>query len=174
MNNHAKRIFLALLVGLMMITIIGCGETTTPEKATTTQNDESQKPKAPETFSVGESIKMGGLICTVNSVRDSKGGDFLRPEEGNIYKIIDITLENMGEESVSISSLLMFSLSDAEGYKYNVTIAPDTKGSIEGELQPGRKLRGEIAFEVPEDAVGLELLFEPNVFGFGQAIIKID
>lgn len=173
MNNHAKKTLLALLAGLVMVTLIGCGGTTTPEKATT-QNGENQKPKAPETFLVGEPIKMGGLIFTVNSVRDSKGGEFLGPEEGYIYKIVDVTLDNVGEESASISSLLMFSLNDTEGYKYDVTIATDTKGSVDGELQPGRKLRGELAFEVPEDVVGLELLFEPNVFGFGQAIVKIN
>lgn len=65
-------------------------------------------------------------------------------------------------------------MSDADGYKYDITIAPDTKGSVDGELQPGRKLRGEVAFEIPENATGLELIFEPNVFGFGQAIVKID
>jgi len=174
---HTRKLLVGLLIGLLIVSLVGCGETTTPEKVdsdTTSQEAEAQKPKAPETFSVGEQIKMGDLIFTVNSVRDSKGDDFFKPEEGHIYKIVDVTLENIGEKSASISSMLMFSMSDADGYKYNITIAPGTKGSVDGELQPGRKLRGEVAFEVPKDAEGLELLFEPNVFGFGQAIVKID
>jgi len=34
-------------------------------------------------------------------------------------------------------------------------------------------MRGEVAFEVPSDATGLELIFEPNVLGFGQAILNL-
>lgn len=33
---------------------------------------------------------------------------------------------------------------------------------------------GELAFKIPKDSKGLELIFEPNIFGFGQAIIKLN
>jgi hypothetical protein len=173
---HTKKLFIGALISLSVMIMIGCGETTTPEKVDpdkVSQQTEAQKPKPPEIFSVGEQIKMGDLAFIVNSVRTSKGDEFFKPKENYIYKIIDVTLENLGKESESISSLLMFSVSDSEGYSYDTTIGPETKGSVDGELQPSRKLRGEIAFEIPVDATGLELLFEPNLFGFGQAIIKI-
>ena len=96
-----------------------------------------------------------------------------RPDNGNIYFIVDCTIENSSNEAVHLSSLLMFSLVDAEGYNYNITIGPETKGSLDGELAPGRKMRGELAFEVPAQANSLELIFEPNVFGSGQAIYKV-
>ncbi|OUM87931.1 MAG: hypothetical protein BAA01_10830 [Bacillus thermozeamaize] len=183
---HVKKCLAGLLIGLLAVFLVGCGETVTPEKVDsntssqekedanpTAQDAENQKPPAPQTFAVGEQIKMGDLIFVVNSVRDSEGDQFIKPQQGHVYKMVDVTLENVGNESDVISSLMMFSLSDADGYKYNVTIGPETKGSLDGELQPGRKMRGELTFEVPKDAKGLELLFEPNVFGFGQAIVKL-
>ncbi|MCG0278537.1 MAG: DUF4352 domain-containing protein [Thermanaeromonas sp.] len=159
------------VVGLvLLITVVGCGETVTSEKADTA----APKPQPPpKTFSIGEPIKMGGLVFTVNGVRESKGDQFIRPKEGYIYKIVDVTLENIGEKPAAISSLMMFSLADSEGYRYKVTIGPETRGSLDGELQPGQKMRGELAFEVPTKATGLQLLFEPNVLGFGQAIVSL-
>jgi len=34
-------------------------------------------------------------------------------------------------------------------------------------------MRGEVAFEIPTDATGLEFIFEPDIFGFGQAMFKL-
>lgn len=168
---------LIVVAALILISVLaGCGETTTPERLDTATSSEKsgQKPQAPETFAIGEPINMGDLVLTVNGVRESKGDQYIKPKEGHIYKIVEATLENIGQESAAISSLMMFSLTDSEGYKYTVTIGPDTKGSLDGELQPGRKMRGELVFEVPTEAAGLELLFEPNVLGFGQAIISLE
>jgi len=68
----------------------------------------------------------------------------------------------------------MFKLSDGEGYSYDQAFGADTKGSLDGELAPGRKMRGELAYEIPKDASGLELIFDADVWGSGQAIVKLD
>lgn len=68
---------------------------------------------------------------------------------------------------------MMFKLADSEGYSYNQTIIDNVKGSLDGEIGPARKMRGEIVYEVPKKAQGLEFIFEPNLLGFGQAIFKL-
>jgi len=165
---------LILMVWLALLAT-GCGESTQPEKVEPGQveNGSLGQAQALEIFAVGESVKMGELVFIVNGVRTSQGGDFISPEEGNIYYLVDCTLENNAAESANISSLLMFKMVDGDGYNYNITIGPETKGSLDGELASGRKMRGELAFEVPVQASSLELIFEPNVFGTGQAIYKI-
>lgn len=166
-------IFLLLAVFLVAGLLVGCGETTTPERVESDGSDEAAPVQA-EVFAVGETVKMGDLSITVNAVREDSGVDFIKPKDGYIYYIVDCTLENHGGESEAISSLMMFSLADNEGYNHTVAIGPETQGSLDGELAPGRKMRGEVAFEIPADAAGLELVFEPNVFGFGQAIFALD
>ncbi len=163
-------IFLALILSVI---VTGCGETTAPEKMDPESGAETNEVQTQEVFSVGETVKMGDLQFSVNDVRTSAGDDFFKPEQGNVYFIVDSTISNLASESANISSLLMFKLVDDEGYNYQVTLGPDTRGSLDGELGPGRKMRGELAFEVPENVQGLELIFEPNVFGFGQAIYKV-
>ena len=171
-KRFALLVFCALL---LMIFVFGCGETTQPEKVPAENKAESgvENSKAPEVYAVGDSVKMGGLVFTVNGTRTATGSEFIKPDEGDIYFIADCTLENTAAEVAHISSLLMFKLVDADGYNYDITIGPETKGSLDGELAPGRKMRGELAFEVPAQVNSLELIFEPNVFGSGQAIYKV-
>lgn len=168
---------LLLVVGLL----VGCGSTITPESVNdvsshTQQGKSASSPTVQQTqkhFAIGDSIKMGDLVLTVNSARQSSGGEFDQPQSGHVYEIINATLENTGQESEVISSLSMFSLKDSEGYKYNSTFVSNAKGQLDGELTPGDKMRGELAFEIPKTAKGLQLLFEPNVLGFGQAVIDL-
>ncbi len=164
---------LILLFIILSVIATGCGETTTPEKMDPESSAQSNEVQSQEVFSVGETVKLGDLQFSVNEVRTSAGDEFFKPEQGNVYFIVDSTISNLATESASISSLLMFKLVDDEGYNYQITLGPNTKGSLDGELGPGRKMRGELAFEVPENAQGMELIFEPNVFGFGQAIYKV-
>ena len=69
---------------------------------------------------------------------------------------------------------MMFKLFDSQGYNYTITIGPETQGSVDGEISAGRKLRGELAFEIPKDATGLELQIDPTLFGSGQIIVNLD
>lgn len=131
------------------------------------------KSEQQETFKVGETVKMGDLEFTVNGIRTDKGGDWNKPEEGNVFLIIDATIKNTGQDSSALSSLIMFKLYDSEFYEKDMSIFADTKGSLNGELGAGRTMRGEIAFEVGKDETEWEFIFEPNVFGFGQAIYEL-
>jgi hypothetical protein len=169
MQHHKISLLLALCI-MFTIILCGCGETTEPKKATTEPTETKQQ----QTFKIGERVEMGELVITVNSVNDSQGSEFIKPAAGHVYKITDCTIENLSDESQGISSLMMFKMADSEGYNYNTTITDSSKPSLDGELGPGRKMRGEVAFEVPIDATGLELIFEPNILGFGQAIFKLD
>lgn len=163
------------------LVLVACGETVQPEKVDTSQEAQQaggqageQQGSETQTFKVGDTIKLGDLHYTVHGVREVKGNDLFKPEEGNKWIAVEVTIENAGSEPEAVSSLLGFSLQDSEGYNYDMTILPvDLKGSLDGEIAPGRKMRGEVAFEIPKDAKGLELVIDANPFGFGQAIVEL-
>ncbi|WP_162523598.1 DUF4352 domain-containing protein [Calorimonas adulescens] len=178
-----KRFAVILSLLLIFTLVAGCGETATPEKVgessttsgqTGSASNGGEKEPAAETFKIGDVISIGDYVLTVNGTRTSNGDDFLKPDEGNTWYIIDATVENKSDKPVNVSSLLMFKLSDGEGYSYDQAFGADTKGSLDGELAPGRKMRGELAYEIPKDASGLELIFDADVWGSGQAIVKLD
>jgi hypothetical protein len=135
------------------------------------KESETPPPSKTETYQVGDSVKFDDLVITVNGIRESDGGDFLAPGEGNVYLLVDVTAENTGDEEAALSSMMQTEVVDSEGFSYNVTIVLDAKGSFDGSVGAGRKLRGEIAYEVPKDA-SLEFIFS-DPFKSGQAIWKL-
>jgi len=180
-----KKLFMLFLICFCFSFLFGGCETVTPEKVEPTANTTGESSTetnvgtgvdVPQTevFDIGDVIEAKDMHYTVNSVREAPGGDFIKPKEGNIWYVVDVTIENKGQETFHSSSLMMFKLFDSEGYSYSITLGPDTTGSLDGEVPPGRKLRGEIAFEIPQDSEGLELQIDPSLFGSGVIIVKLD
>lgn len=170
-----------LLSGMVLST--GCGETIVPEKVESTTpaspvapvvSEPSKEKPRPEIFSVGDTVKMGKFIMTLNSVRWDEGNQFAKPDEGTRWLVANITLNNESEEPTAVSSLMMFSLIDDEHYSCDWAVFASTKGSVDGELGPSRSMRGEIAWEVDDGGSAWELVFEPDLFGSGQAVFKIN
>lgn len=117
---------------------------------------------------------MGNFFITVRKAYFYAGSEWNKPEKGKKWVVIDVELENKGDEPEGVSSLMMFSLYDADNYQSDIAINVDARGSLDGELGAGRKMAGEITFSVPEDQTSFEFIFEPDVFGQGQAIFKLE
>ena len=126
-----------------------------------------------EGFTVGDTVRMGDLVMRLHSVRWDDGGDFMGPDDGMRWLIADIEIENESDSSTSISSMLMFDLVDEDNRSRDLAFGADTEGSVDGELGPGRSMRGDLAFEVRDEHQSWELIFSPELFGFGQAIFDI-
>lgn len=141
---------------------------------TTDKDEQASEDEKSDLHSIGDSVESGDYIFTVNSVREDAGSEFLSPDEGNTYYLIDVTVENKGDESVTVSSLMMFTLIDSEGYTYDVTFGPETKGQLDGEVGAGRKLRGELVYEISKDVTGLELEIDPSLWSEGKIIFELD
>ncbi|MDK2902286.1 MAG: hypothetical protein PWQ93_205 [Clostridiales bacterium] len=186
-----KKLFILLTVATLVVVTIACTTTTTtPEKVgtkdttapeTTTANEVSEsetgtKPAESTTYKMGDIIKMGDLQLTVNSAEIVAPDKINEPlDTNNQFLFIDITIENIGQESTSISSMLMFKAVDKDGRSQSMTFHTEQKGTLDGELGAGRKMTGQIVFEVPKDTkpADYELIFEPDILRFGQAIIKL-
>ena len=118
---------------------------------------------------------MGDLAFTLHGARWYDGSEFIQPDEGNRYLLIDATVENKSDEGKTISSMMMFSVYDDEYRSADVAggALSEIEGQLDGDLGAGRKMRGELPFEVPADSESFELVFEPDFLGFGQAIYEI-
>jgi hypothetical protein len=183
----------ALLIGLMIVSLVlsvGCTSSTPYEQPAQVVQTTSSKivTSTPQSivkkFSIGETATDGKLKITLNSKRfadkitmsssTSINGqsytsnmDF-KPIEGKQFLILDITIENLQpDKTQTISTLLQFTVSDADGYSYPYsfyTAYLDKKFSG-GDLLPGQKMRGEAAFEVPTNPNGLQFAFKFDYSG---------
>lgn len=176
-----KRI-LALIVVFMVI--VGCSDSTiekvdpSANSADASSQEQKQEQKgeepvsnAPEIFVVGDTVKFDDLHITLHGVTEVEGAEFFTPSNDK-YLLVDLIIENVGAESEHISTLMQMELMDADSYSYDIALYPDAKGSLDGEVAPGRKMRGEVAFDVP-DSDYYEFIFS-NPFTSGQAIWRIE
>lgn len=149
--------------------------TTTPPPTT-----EAPKPTV-QTFEVGESATDGKVSITVNSARatrviDENDNRFMVSDApvGRKYLIVDITVENLQDDMTVSNSTSRMSLYDGEDYKYDSSwsatsnLAQEFKGS---DILPEMKRRGQVAFDVPENASGIQFAY---LFDTGMtAVINI-
>src|SRR5699024_5309556 len=104
--------------------------------------------------------------------RIEPGGDFDEPENEQ-FVVVNLTAENKSDEEANVSSMMNVELYDEEGYSYSTTILMEgTKGQFDGSIPTGKKLRGEIPFDVPASET-YELHFS-DPFQSGKAIWTID
>ena len=145
------------------------------EKAEKVENTEKEVSKvSQENFKIGERVKLDNLEITVNNVDVAKGNRFAEPKEGNKFIVVDVTLVNEGFKPEKISSLLMFKLYGEDSYEKEESIFVETKGNLNGELAPGRTMRGQLAYEVGEEETKWDLIFQADLLKKGQAIFDVE
>lgn len=150
--------------------VVSKGEGATTETPTT---QEEETNTTVETFKIGDTVELDDFRITVNGVRTSEGGQFMKPKEGNEYFYVDATVENISSEEKSVSSMLMFKVVDQDGRSMDMAIVEDANGQLDGKVGAGRKISGEYIVEVPTETTGLELQFDSSLVG-KQIVVKLN
>ncbi|WP_088226762.1 DUF4352 domain-containing protein [Desulfosporosinus sp. FKB] len=171
-----KKLVYLLIVGIIF-TLTGCGTTNVPTKVTssTPTTDQSSAPKN-ETFKVGDTFKLGDLQYKVNGIRTSGGkNQYMKPKDGNVFLLIDMTIVNNGSQDASISSMLSFKLTDKDGRSQDISIEAlsEANGKLDGSIPPGKKMTGELGYEVPKASKSFELEIKNDLFSNGTATVEI-
>jgi hypothetical protein len=113
------------------------------------------------------------LRFTINSIRHDDGAsEILKPDEGNEYVYLDITIENTGDREESVSTAFA-GIQDSESFQHGATYGPHVKNILNGSVTAGGKLRGTMGFEVPKSATGLHFIYDPPLDG-NTLRIKLD
>ena len=129
-----------------------------------------------QTYNVGDVIAMGTTNITVNEVLYPAGDQFNKPNAGFKFLVVDITIENTSATAISVSTLLQMSVKDSSGQKFDVDLMASVASggsSPDGEIAPGEKLRGQVGFQVPENATGLVFVFDADVWGSGKVFVAL-
>ncbi|HEY9834565.1 MAG TPA: DUF4352 domain-containing protein [Stenomitos sp.] len=128
----------------------------------------STAPLPKTTHNMGEVVSVKdknlSLQFKVNGIREHPGKGVIKPSSGYKWIVVSTTIANKGQEAKTFS-VVAFELRDAQNKPYEVALlagALEDVKSPTGPIKPGDERRGEVAFEVPEKAQGLKLLFQPN------------
>lgn len=136
------------------------------EIATTASGQPTSAPQSTQTTSqpnaIGQPVVADDTwIVTVNRVLTSSGNNFITPKSGNTFLEIIVTLKNTSSSSQTASSLLMFSLVDSTGQKYDQSLGIET--SPDGPVAANALLRGTVTYEVPKSIHTFTLQFQPQI-----------
>lgn len=114
---------------------------------------------------VGQPVKNGGVTLTVVSTTLTSQIDQATPAgAGEAYLVADVLLENTGSEKVAYN-VIFFSALDADYVESISSRAAPTPALQSGELMPGDKVRGYVAFKIKAAATGLNLKYQPVAMG---------
>jgi hypothetical protein len=148
----------------------------TEEISVEEETDDIEPTTGPEKYAVGDLIQAGDMMISALGWEIVDGDDFSQPEEGNMFIAVELIFVNGSDEAETLSSMLQMSLRDETGQKYDesftAAMALDETG-LDGEISPGEKLRGKVAFEVPQDFEELVFVYDIGVFSSGKAFVDL-
>ena len=119
------------------------------------------------TFGINEPAELNDVIVTLNSVTESTGSTYNKPSDGNVFLVIEFTIENNSDKEVNISSMLSF-VTYVDGYTANLdlgaTILKDNKNQLDGTIAPEMKMNGVIGVQAPASWSEIEIHVQPDVW----------
>ena len=145
-----KKIMTAILVFTMAIMVTGCTDTEST-------NEEGKKTRE---FNISETATVNNTKFKINSVKkvekecnweyDGKCQSWTEPDN-DYFLLVDVTIENTGNEDLDISSIMSFELKDFDGNKGNYALLlTSIKSQLDGTVMSGDKLTGQIGYDVKE------------------------
>ena len=136
------------------------------------EQEETQKLK---TYEIGDTIEIGAFVIKVNSIRMAEKEEWDMLEEGYIYLLVDISIENTGTQEAYLDTYYNFRLVDKNGRNYEFVWAENAKGRVDGNLGAGRKIAGELSYGIPNDIKEFELeISDPNPGMLGTEMVIVN
>jgi hypothetical protein len=136
-------------------TTVPSSEVAAPEE---TEPVNESKPSL-EVFEVGDLIEVEDHAIRLNGVK----------YQGTIL-VANFTIDNLGSDDVSVSSLISFSAKKADGTKLDQEYFDCGDSGLDGSVLPSDKLRGDICWSGADPADGIRIYYEASLFGQGAVV----
>ena len=166
-----KKFLIIFLIFSLCFSFTGCVESDPSSSDQKTLTNNSQSNDKNKTFGLNEKAELDVLSFTITEIQESKGNEFFKPEDGNIFVGIKITIENISDEEQYLSSLLLFeAYVDDIKCDYSINAAcVFTEGTLDGSVAAGKKLVGWYSLELPKDWSEIELTAKDDWTSYKKA-----
>lgn len=172
-----RRGFVGTGLAVMLLVFAGCGDSENDSRkvgAVETGGGPATLVQPPsDAFRVGDIVKLGDAQVIVHGVMDpyDSGTQFARPPAGSRYVMVDAEVKNLSSDTQVLSAFSQFEMKDSKDESYDPIVLPGSLPAVGGQAPPGAARRGLVAFQVPEGAAGMRLIFKNLLFGKGSATI---
>ena len=185
-----KWVIIAIIVLGIIVAVAGGGDGNKPKKvgdSKTDHTDTEEKNNAEESggsqseeketlFRMGEIAELNGVQVVLTDYNESKGSEFNTPEDGNVFVLGEFEITNNSDKEMSVSSALSFeAYADDYALNYSLTALMEKDGNqLDGTIAAGKKLKGWIGWEVPQDYQKIEIHFTDNVWSSNKFVFLIE
>ena len=111
------RLITLLLVGSVMLLCSSCSDNVPEKENASALSSEAEENNSgsgkTETFTTGDTAVLDTLKITANELKELKSDEsgFISAEEGKVFTGVNFTVENISDESQTVSSILLFEAS---------------------------------------------------------------
>lgn len=167
---NLRRAMATAVIVASAVAVMGSGSSNTATKVDAGSSGQSSSSSS---FKVGDQVKLGDFVVTVNSVKDPFTSTNSLDKPKGRYVAADVTVTNNGSKTQTVSSMVCFTFNDSTGQGYNMALVVGAPKAPDGEIAPGQSIRGTIVIDVPTTATGLQMKFKCDLFSSGSATINL-
>lgn len=179
-SRVGKWIAIAVIV-VVIVAIATGGSETEPQKVDTTnvadstveaeQTKETEEKEVKTSFLLGETAELNNVQVTMTNFEESIGEDFVLPADGNVFVLAEFEISNNTEREIAVSSMMSFeAYADDYALNYSASAIMLKDTQLDGAVAPGKKMKGWIGWEVPQDYKNIEIRFTDNVWNNGKFV----
>ena len=175
------------LIGIILILSLACqglppsaGEPSAEPEQSAEPGDGAEPPGevslSPVSAKVGEVVESGDLTMFVVGWEDVAPTSNWKPEPGKKFIVVDFIVVNAGKVSAPLSCYSDVYLKDETAQVYDNNSEAGLAGRISPislEVLPGEKVRGKVGFQVPENAPGLQFIFDTDDWNAGKVFVEL-
>lgn len=142
-------------------------DTSTDSPQSSTDNSKDAEEPAQTEFTVGDTVNLNDVEVTLVNTVESAGNEYLTPDEGNEFLILEFEIANNSSSDINISSVANFE-AYCDDYSLNQDIlglqAPEVEGKnqLDGSVAAGKKMNGVIAYQVSTGFKKFEVNVSPS------------
>ncbi|MCR4314254.1 MAG: DUF4352 domain-containing protein [Candidatus Uhrbacteria bacterium] len=176
-------VFGGFIVLIIIIAVASSGGSSTDSSDNGSTGNGGTNSASETAYGLEQEAPAGDLIFTANSItkKATIGSSYsAKTSQSGTYLLVNVTVENSGNETITIDSSL-FSLTDSEGREFSHSNEGQTALIMSGsnnfflkQVQPGLSSTGDVVFEIPTDATGLQLTVKPSIFSGKKATISLE
>lgn len=114
--------------------------------------DQNQFSKKIQTYKAGKTYANKNYDVRIDNVSRGNGEKgSLNPGSGKTYLIVTLYVKNKTNKVLPVYPLTQTYIKDSEGQTYNIGPAIVKQPFLAGDLAPGDQLKGELAYEIPDN-----------------------
>jgi hypothetical protein len=162
-------------VALVALVAAGCagtaspgpaGQTTAPTEAATGQAT-AEATATPLAATFGDAVTVGDWTIVVNGLKQTAStNQFIKPDAGNVFWVLDATVTNNGTEAQSAGFGL--TIQDDQDFTHDAEFLGIKEPSLSATVAPGKKTRGYLTFQLAKTAKPTEVIFQPDALDKSQ------